>query len=156
MNVTELEKIHELCNLIQDKNSPLGNISFRVDDGFLITKTGAVLSDIATSDFVMPKKENNPSCETLLHDLIYAHRPEIRWIIHLHDKTVMKNAKKLNFPITEEEKPFGTQELADEVGRIVHQGDYLIMKNHGIIALGKSLQKTINLVMKIHNACKND
>ena len=100
MNVTQIGEIHKLCRLIQDKNSPLGNISFRVDGEFFITKSGAVLSDIEISDFVEPKKRNNPSSETKLHELIYEYRPEINWIIHLHDKKVMKkNAIIITIPV---------------------------------------------------------
>ncbi|KKT02608.1 MAG: Class II aldolase/adducin family protein [Candidatus Peregrinibacteria bacterium GW2011_GWF2_43_17] len=150
MNTDQLKKLREVATFIQSEISSFGNISFRDGDKFQITKTGAVLNDLTEGDFVPPLKKNNPSSETKLHAFIYKKRPEINWIIHLHDDFVLKNAKKLNLPTTKKEQPFGTQALVDEVGQILGLHNYIIMKNHGIIALGSSLDDTIDLIIKIH------
>jgi len=156
MDTNPIEKIRKVVRLIQPKISPFGNISFRKGDAFQITKSGAVLNEIQKKDFVAPDPKNNPSTETKLHAFIYEQRPEIHWIIHLHDSVVLKKGETLHLPITKEEKPFGTQALVDEVGKILGKHPYILMKNHGIIALGSSLDETLDLIIKIHNACKDD
>lgn len=156
VNTDQLKKLREVTAFIQPEISPFGNISFRIGDKFKITKSGAVLNSLMEEDFVLPCKKNNPSSETKLHAFIYKKRRDTNWIIHLHDDFVLKNAKKLNLPTTKKEQPFGTQALVDEVGRILGVHNYVIMKNHGIIALGSSLDETINLIINIHDACQND
>lgn len=156
MDIYQIEKIRTVVRLIQPKISPFGNISFRKGKRFQITKSGAVLNEIQSKDFVAPDPKNHPSSETKLHAFIYEQRPEIQWVIHLHDPVVLKTGEVLHLPITQEEKPFGTQALVDEVGKILGKHLYILMKNHGIIALGSSLDETLDLIIKVHNACKDD
>ncbi len=146
--------VHKICELIKQNTNTAGNISFRDGMTFRITQSGAVLEQIGEKDFVLPEPENNPSCEVKIHDFIYKKRPDVNWIIHLHDDVVLNNPRDL--PITEKYAKFGTQELVDEIAKILNQENYLVIKNHGIIALGSSLEETIQLITKIHNASKND
>jgi len=156
MNTNEIKKLRKITALIQTKISPFGNISFKDKESFKITKTGAILNNLTENDFVSPHKKNKPSSETKLHALVYKKRPDVNWIIHLHDDFVLDHAKKLNLPITEKEQKYGTQALVDEVEKILGFNNYIVMKNHGIIGLGSTLEKTIDLIIKIHDACKND
>ncbi len=152
-------KLHSSCLAEDKKSSELsksGNPKQVLSEGdsFRITKSGTQLINITLEDFVTPQPENNPSSETKLHALIYKKRPEINWIFHLHDDIVLNNPK--NLPITEKYAEFGTPELVDEVEKVLGQENYLVMQNHGIIALGSSFEETIHLIKNTHNASKND
>lgn len=153
--------ISEIKNLQHD-GAQTGNISFREDDYFWITKSGANLKNLKPSDFIKIKKINfskkevtiaraqKPSSETLLHAYIYENRPEINLIFHLHDEKILKRAEERALPITAEEKPYGTPELIAELAKILHKGNYLVLKNHGIIALGSTLKETKKLCLSKH------
>lgn len=140
-----------------------GNLSFRTRLGFVISGTGVALDALApdtvsevtgvvyglnkTSVYV--KGAVVPSSETILHAQIYDERPDVNAIFHVHDLQVMKRAQKLGIPVTGDEKPAGTQELAQEAVSLlkVNKGArYFVLKGHGTVALGVSLDEVGKLV----------
>ena len=149
-----------------------GNLSFRTKTGFIITATGIALSDAEKENLVeVLKVEMNetqirvrvkgrvvPSKESVLHSGIYALRPEINVVFHIHDELVVELADELNLPCTEGEQPRGSHELAQEVNRVLGlNGDakYLVVRNHGIISMGETLEEAGKLVEDIHKIARN-
>jgi len=148
------------------KNS--GNISFRLSDNFLMTKSGAILNNLSEKDFIpiincdLNKQEvvvignQHPSSETMLHHYIYSKLPDTKVIFHFHDDEVLQAAEKLNLRITQKEAPFGTVELIEEVGKVLESNqtqnnkNYLVIKNHGIISFGKNPAEVAKLVINYH------
>lgn len=136
-----------------------GNLSFRTDNGFIITAAGCNLGNTDKEDFVevIEVKESevivrgikNPSSETRMHNEIYKNRPEINAIFHGHDEAVLKNSKDL--PITEKEQPYGSLELVQEVINVLNDNNYVIIRNHGIISLGKTMEEAGTLAIEKHN-----
>lgn len=146
--------------------SHAGNLSFRTENGFIITAAGADLEKINEDDFVEVINVNNsevtvigtkePSSETLMHNSIYQKRPDINAIFHGHDQFVLENPK--DTPITEKEQPYGTKALADEVTKLlntINKNNYIIIKNHGILSLGETMEKAGNLAIETHNKTIN-
>ncbi|MDI6806550.1 MAG: class II aldolase/adducin family protein [Candidatus Aenigmarchaeota archaeon] len=143
-----------------------GNLSFRLGKKIVITAGGANLGKLEKDDLVevidcdvdnkivkvIGKKE--PSSETMLHWFIYKKRPEVNAVLHGHDKGVMKKAEKLNLPITEKEQPYGTLELAMEVLKILDDHDYIILKNAGILSLGKNVEEALDQAVELHQLSK--
>lgn len=142
-----------------------GNSSFRFKEGFFITASFVNLADLKKEDFVevlncaASAKEitvngkKPPSSETFLHYLIYKNRPDVNVIFHVHDEKVMNNAQRLarefKIPVTKEEKPYGTIELAQEVKKVLGKNNYVIMKNHGVIGMGKDVNKAGEVITKM-------
>lgn len=143
-----------------------GNLSFRFGKKIVITAGGANIGKLRKDDLVevidcdvenkivKVRGKKEPSSETMLHWSIYKKRPEINAVFHGHDKYVMKKAEKLNLPITEKEQPYGTTELAMEVIKIMDMHDYIVLKNAGILSLGKSMKEALNQAVKLHELAK--
>lgn len=144
-----------------------GNLSFRKENGFVITSTRAKLSTLSLEDFVeVVRLENRkvwvrgkklPSSETLLHWEIYKMRKDINAIFHLHDAEVLGKGEKFQIPCTFEEKPEGSYELAQEVVKLLKiepEISYFILRGHGIVSLGKSIGEANRLVLTYHNIVK--
>ena len=122
-----------------------GNLSFRTVEGFIITASGVNLKNLSENDFVevieadiLLKKilvngTKLPSSESLLHYYIYSQRLEINAVFHGHDEKVQQKCEQMKLPITEQEQPYGSVELIEEVGKILQNHFYLVLKNHGFL-----------------------
>lgn len=140
-----------------------GNLSFRTRLGYIISGAGVAL-DALTSETVSEvtgvvyglnktsvyvKGLVVPSSETILHAQIYDECPDVNAIFHVHDMRVLKQAAKLGVPITAVEKQAGTQELAQEALALLKLNKgirYFVLKRHGTVALGSSLDEAGELV----------
>jgi len=138
-----------------------GNVSLRVGDNILITPSQtdkarmfpesigslSIDGEILTPGF-------KSSMESKMHLSIYHSRPDIKAIVHAHPvfatsfaianreiKTNLGGEARaiLGEPVRAKYALMGTQELADIVGDASINGNVILMENHGIIALGKTL-----------------
>lgn len=164
--ITELihwcKKFSELGIAPLHETGSHGNLSARTKKGFLITGAGSDLGNMQKKDFseVVSVSENkvsviglaDPSSESTLHHAIYSARPDINAIFHGHDAKVMENAKKLDIPVTEKEELYGTPELMEQAKKLC-KNNYFILKNHGIIALGRTMKEAGELAEKMHMRC---
>lgn len=141
-----------------------GNLSFRKTSGkpeFIITGTKIGLKNNLTKnqfvhvidvDFSTSKIKVNgliePSSESMLHWAIYNMRPEINAIFHGHSIEILEKAKENNWITTKNEVPYGTPELVKEVLNIIDNQDFVIIKNHGFLAFGKTIEEAGSLCKK--------
>jgi len=91
--------------------------------------------------------KNKPSSESMLHYAIYAGRKEINAIFHGHSKEILKYGDKLGV-VTEKEMSYGSIELIEEVLKILDKNDFVILKNHGFLSLGKNMEEAGKLVLE--------
>jgi L-ribulose-5-phosphate 4-epimerase len=162
-------KVCHLCGLIgQDPDRyggyGYGNISQRRPHAgeavaFIISgsQTGH-LADLSPDDYALVTEcipaENRvvargpvkPSSESLTHGALYALDAEVGGVIHAHSPDIWRRALPLGIPMTGAAIPYGTPELAGEIGRLVaesrtRQGGILAMGGHedGIIAFGSTV-----------------
>jgi len=135
-----------------------GNLNFRTSRGFIITASGidigkARLDDLVEVVKVDPiKKEihaiglKEPSSESFMHNFVYEKRADVKAVFHGHNTTkVMKDV-----PTTAIEKPSGSFALAKEVEKILGENDFIIIKNHGFLSLGKSIEEAGELALKFN------
>jgi L-ribulose-5-phosphate 4-epimerase len=143
-----------------------GNVSARVgapsaalgQRAFLITGTQtAGYACISLDDFcvvdryhagrnrVQSRGRVQPSSESLTHGAIYDLSPTIRFVLHAHTPTIWQRAAELAIPTTDPKVPYGTPEMAAEVGRLwrtapLAQRRILSMGGHedGIIVFGRT------------------
>ena len=148
-----------------------GNLSYRSSLGFIITGTNVALSAITgetvaeitgvvyglSKHSVYVKGMVNPSRETLLHTQIYELKEDANAIFHAHDIEVMKQAVKLGIPSTELEQPAGSPELAQEAVKLLKlekDVKYFVLKNHGVVALGTSMDEAGKLLEEMRARLK--
>jgi ribulose-5-phosphate 4-epimerase/fuculose-1-phosphate aldolase len=143
--------IDELSSLrgenLLDKNN--GNISIRVKDGLIITPSGKDMAKIVLDDLVKVTGANEearlvdavgklePSSESIMHWEIYTAFDEVDAIVHYHDDALLRRSNE--FTQTERYYPYGTIELAHEIVKTLKISPFVIIKDHGAIAVGKTL-----------------
>lgn len=99
-----------------------------------------------------------PSSESMLHWEIFRQRPEINAIFHLHDEEVMKASRRMGVPRTSKKQPAGTYALAREVKKLLEsecETNYCILKDHGIISLGKTVKEAGQLVEMMNKSAQD-
>ena len=145
-----------------DRTCSAGNLSIRSDDHFIITAAGSHLGKLSDTDFVEVLDVDvdaqlitaagmlEPSSETMLHGEIYTFRKDIRVIFHGHNDLILKYADTLGLRSTKKHYPYGSVKLLQSVIHILNESvDFIVMKNHGFISLGKTCQEAGNLVIKV-------
>lgn len=144
-----------------------GNLSFRLKTGFVITASGLKNKENLVDDcFVYIKNYDansntfflegklNPSSESVMHYLIYKNCNEINAIFHGHNESILINSKKLELPMTEKKYPPGTINLAKEVLKISEESKLIILKNHGFVSLGATMEEAGELALATLNRSK--
>ena len=86
-----------------------------------------------------------PSSESLTHAAAYDLGPHIRCVLHAHSPVLWRAAEQLRLPTSDPAVPYGTPEMAAEVGRLHREGLFaerriLAMGGHedGILVFGRS------------------
>ena len=161
-----------------------GNISIRTSNpnNIIVSPSGISISDMLSDDlclvdiseaeqdnFKIIKAKYKYTSEIYLHSKIYKNRPEIKAIIHSHPPTITAYActnKKINFKILEDQKWYigdveylhfvssSSKELAEEAWHKLTKNYALILKNHGLVALGDSLSEAINITELLEELAK--
>jgi L-ribulose-5-phosphate 4-epimerase len=144
-----------------------GNLSCRTQEGFFITAAGANLAELQDEQITHVRSFNLqmnkvivdgvclPSSESLLHGAIYEARPEINAIFHGHHSVSLSQSKALKIKVTANEAPYGSKELINEVLRILSDENFVIMKNHGFLSMGKTTDEAGEMVRKVRGLLRS-
>ncbi|HLG24388.1 MAG TPA: class II aldolase/adducin family protein [Candidatus Nanoarchaeia archaeon] len=136
-----------------------GNLSFRHLGGFVIKSTKTYFRSIGPEDLVFVERLDlknrkayvrgslEPSTELALHHLIYENMKEINAVFHVHDYKIMEKARKNLIPITKETEA-GTEKIGYDVIKCIDEKSIVIMKDHGIVSVGKSMKETGENIVK--------
>ena len=76
-----------------------------------------------------------------MHALLYGLRPEIMAVFHGHNAIITEHAKGLGIAETASSYAYGTAELAQGVAEVARHATFLVIKEHGFVALGASMQE---------------
>ncbi|MBX9925489.1 MAG: class II aldolase/adducin family protein [Hyphomicrobiaceae bacterium] len=148
-----------------------GNVSARLEDGMLITPSGMAYDVMRAADIVrvkgdgtVPPGQKKPSSEWQFHLAAYAARADRHAVVHTHamHATVLACAHKpipafhymvaaaggSDIPLVPY-ATFGTAELADHVAVGLAYRDACLMANHGLIAIGETLQSALELTAEV-------
>ena len=80
-----------------------------------------------------------PSTDALMHLEIYRRRPEIQAILHGHDTAALARAETLGLPMTQQSA--ATRSPVDEICALARDHDYLLLREHGFLSLGRSIDE---------------
>lgn len=154
-----------------------GNVSWRMSTGeILVTPSGMVYEELVEEDILVIDSEGNiiegkrrPSVDTVALLYIYKHMPQVNSIIHTHQPyatavsliadelpcvlTTLANAVKGSVKVC----PFSSA-ASEQMGieTVANIGDKLavILKNHGVIAVGEDLKQALCSCVYLEEAAK--
>jgi len=147
-----------------------GNVSARVEGGFLVTPSGLPYESLQPADIVHVGMDGHatghrePSSEWRFHRDIYATRPEAGAVVHTHSAFATTLAC-LDRPIPAFHyevafaggsdircapyRSFGTQELSDAAIAALEGRRACLLAHHGVIAFGQDLDDALRLADKV-------
>lgn len=147
-----------------------GNISVRVDGGFLVTPTGVPYDKLAPELMVLMTADGRfkgdvlPSSEWRFHRDILARRPDANAVVHCHAMfsttlaILHKEIPPIHYMIAAAGGPsircapyatYGTQELSDHALAALEDRKACLLANHGMIALGPTLARAMWLAVEV-------
>lgn len=138
-----------------------GNLSFRYKNGFIIKSTKTYFDRIKEDELVFVEKfdldkkiayvhgKMFPSTELQMHYLIYKNKKSVNAVFHLHDYKIMKKLKKYKIPVTKVTEA-GTEKIGYDVIKCLNGKNFVIMKNHGVVAVGKTMGEAGKIILKYH------
>lgn len=153
-----------------------GNVSLRCGSVILITPSGTDKGEITAGEIgaVTPEGDNllpglRLSIETEMHLEVYRNRPDVNGIVHAHPVTASAFAALdrdidtrltaetwhvLGMPVRAPYALMGTAELARAVGQAAGEGNAVIMENHGVLTVGRTLFEAFDRLELLEAAAK--
>ncbi len=154
-----------------------GNVSLRWKDGLLITPSGLAYAETEPADIVFlplePKApargRRKPSSEWRFHRDILAARPEVGAVVHTHSTyaTAYAVARRAipahHYMIAAAGGPtipcaryatVASQALSDNALKALQGRNACLLANHGVIALGPTLEKALWLAAEVEVLAK--
>lgn len=152
-----------------------GNASVREGDGFLVTPSGMAVEAMSPASMVemnwqgQPTSAGKPSSEWRFHRDIYLARPEIGAIVHTHSmfatslSCLRQDIPPFHYMIAvaggkdircAEYALFGTQALSDAAIIALKERKACLLANHGMIALGKTLEQAVDIALEVETLCE--
>jgi len=169
----------QLCDLGLNRGAS-GNVSIRVsnDDGqvgFLITPSGMTIDKMTSADMVWMDfagnavGERQPSSEWRFHLDILQQKPEVNAVIHTHSmfattlSTLRRDIPAFHYMIAlaggdsircAPYALFGSQQLSDYALLALQNRKACLLANHGMIAVGDSLEKALYITQEVETLCE--
>ncbi len=152
-----------------------GNVSVRLDDGFLISPTG-IHYDALTPELVVRMDMDGsshgsaqPSSEWRIHRDVLGHRPDLAAVVHTHSTHATAMAilglgiPAIHYSIAAAGGAdircapyalFGTQALSDGVQRALEGRRACLMAHHGVVACHKDLARALGLAVTVEELAR--
>lgn len=157
-----------------------GNISVRRADGkIVLTNSGSSLGRLRVEELALVEADGTqisggkPTKEMGMHLAIYAAKPEVGAIVHLHSTALTALSCLQGLDPENVIRPFtpyvvmrlgkiplvryfppGSQELVDAVAQRTPQAKALLLANHGVIVCGKDLQDAVDNAQELEETAK--
>jgi len=156
-----------------------GNISQRVDDGFLIKPSGVAYSDLTAASMVLCDFDGKliegdyaPSSDTAAHAYVYRNMPEVGGQVHTHSNYAC------GFAAVGEPIPCVLTAIADEFGGDIpvgpfaiigddsigrgivetlrgHRSPAVLMRQHGVFTIGKDARAALKAAIMCEDNAKS-
>ena len=147
-----------------------GNLSQRVEGGFLLTPTGMEYDALVPEDLVLMRMDGShegrraPSSEWRIHRDILVRRPEVGAVLHAHSMfcttlaCLRRGIPSFHYMVTAAGgadircapyATFGTEELSHHAVEALEGRKACLLANHGMLALGKDLAGAFKLAVEV-------
>jgi len=147
-----------------------GNLSLRVDGGFLVTPTGMDYEALEPEDIVFMRMDGShegrrrPSSEWRFHRDILAARPEVGAVLHAHAMfcttlaCLHRGIPSFHYMVAvaggvdircAPYATFGTEELSRHAVTALEGRKACLLANHGLIAVGTSLADALKRAVEV-------
>lgn len=153
-----------------------GNLSARVEGGFVVTPSGAAYDRMHPDDLVFLSEDGRwgggqraPSSEWRLHRDIYRTRPEANAVIHSHSSfattlaCLRRGIPAFHYEVAFAGGPdircaqyatYGTQELSDAALAALAGRRACLLANHGALAFGESVDAAFDLAERVESLAR--
>jgi L-fuculose-phosphate aldolase len=173
-----VEAVRRLAALGLNRGST-GNVSVRGASnrsGFWITPTGMGADDLSTDELVWIAADGvaqgvwQPSSEWPFHRAIYAQRPDLAAVVHVHSvhatalSTLRRPLPSFHYMVAiagGDDVPctpyhlYGSDELSRAVAAAFGARNACLMANHGLVAGGASLAHALKVTIEIEALCES-
>jgi L-fuculose-phosphate aldolase len=151
-----------------------GNVSVRLREGFLITPSGLPNDTLEPAQIVAVDMEGQasgslkPSSEWRIHRDLYRARPEVHAVVHAHSphavslSCLRRGIPSFHYMVAAAGgkdiccagyATFGTQALSVAVLAALQDRRACLMANHGLVAVGASLDAALALAVGVEELC---
>ena len=169
-----LETCQTLAKLGLNKGTS-GNASIRGENGFLITPSGMAVEKMSPADMVWMDFSGNatglrqPSSEWRFHLDILKNKLEVNVVIHTHSmfattlSTFRRDIPAFHYMIAlaggdsircAPYALFGSQLLSDYAVIALQERKACLLANHGMITVGETLEKALNITKEVETLCE--
>jgi L-fuculose-phosphate aldolase len=170
---TEIVRIAQAMDRAGFAPTKSGNVSARWGDGLLITPSGLPYAAMTPDDLVTLDLDGRvragarePSSEWRFHTAIYRARPDAQAIVHTHSPRATalactrRGIPAFHYMIAfcggadvrcADYATFGTKALADNAVAALHGRKAALLANHGVIALGTTLEGAFAIAGEVEN-----
>ena len=154
-----------------------GNISLRVNDHHVLITPAALDKGIIKAEEIAVvsvdgknlTEKFKPSIETGMHLEIYKKRSDILAVVHAHPvyaslfttisqkvntRLIAEARFMLGEPVVAEYALMGTNELAQIVAKASLESNVIMLKNHGVLTVGKTLLEAFDRMEVLENCAK--
>ena len=152
-----------------------GNVSVRQEEGFLITPSGMPIDEMNIHSMVEMNmrgetmSSGKPSSEWRFHRDIYQAKAEVGAVVHTHSMfattlaCLRKDIPPFHYMIAvaggdtircADYALFGTQALSDNAITALSNRRACLLANHGMIAVGKTLQQALDIAVEVETLCE--
>ncbi len=174
----KVDEIKFYGKLIEDYHlisSHGGNISIRINDNIVISKTGTMIGHLNYSDITVVSMHNEKdknfkkaSMELIVHKAIYE-SSNANAIIHTHpeytiilsffyDKIIPVDSEGMysvgEIPVINVKNTIASKEVADEIKKITKNYKAAVVKSHGLFVWAESLEKAFYYTTSIEKSSK--
>jgi L-fuculose-phosphate aldolase len=167
--IVALTQSLDAAGLVPNKS---GNVSARVEHGFLVTPAGVPYRDLTPPQIVELAADGasrdgaaRPSSEWRMHAAIYAARSDVAAIVHTHSPRATalacagRGIPPFHYMIAlaggdircMPYSTFGTEELAASAVRGLDGRRATLLGNHGVMAVGASLREAHAVAVEVEN-----
>ena len=162
-------------NAVGLNHGSAGNVSVRIETGYIITPSGMLYEDCESVDMVNMNLHGEwtghrkPSSEWRFHQDIYAARPDVKAIVHAHSTFATtiaclgREIPPFHYMVAvaggktircAPYHTFGTQELSNVVVDAMEDRQACLMANHGMITTGSNLKKALAMAIEVEKLCE--
>lgn len=172
------QQIIDTClamNAVGINQGSAGNVSARIEGGFLITPSGMAYDKITPDDIAFVSMDGvtvgplKPSSEWRMHWDIYINNPDAKAVVHAHStfatalSCLRKDIPPFHYMVAvaggadikcSDYALFGTQELSDAMLIALKDRRACLLGTHGMICFHEDLDKTLGLAIEVETLAK--